>query len=83
HVRDFSRDDATVPVAHRGKYLGFTHPDSAGMRHLRALAEAGISDVHLLPVFDIATVPERGCATPAIPRAAPDGEAQQAAVTAA
>ena len=83
HVRDFSRDDATVPVAHRGKYLGFTHPDSAGMRHLRALAEAGITDVHLLPVFDIATVPERGCATPVIPRAAPDGEAQQAAVTAA
>ena len=31
------------------------------MRHLRALAEAGITDVHLLPVFDFATVPERDC----------------------
>ena len=28
------------------------------MRHLRALAEAGLTDVHLLPVFDFATVPE-------------------------
>ena len=61
HVRDFSRDDATVPAAHRGKYLAFTDRDSAGMRHLRGLAEAGITDVHLLPVFDFATVPERDC----------------------
>jgi len=61
HVRDFSRDDATVPAEHRGKYLAFTHPDSNGMRHLRALAEAGVTDVHLLPVFDFSVVPERGC----------------------
>ncbi|HZH44775.1 MAG TPA: alpha-1,6-glucosidase domain-containing protein [Lysobacter sp.] len=82
HVRDFSREDPGVPAAHRGKYLGFTHAGSAGVRHLRALAEAGITDVHLLPVFDIATVPERGCVDPAIPDAAPDSEAQQAAVAA-
>ena len=31
HVRDFSRDDATVPAEHRGKYLAFTHPGSNGM----------------------------------------------------
>lgn len=61
HVRDFSRDDATVPVAHRGKYLAFTDTQSAGMRHLRALADAGVTDIHLLPVFDFATVPERDC----------------------
>ncbi len=29
------------------------------MKHLRQLAEAGVTHVHLLPVFDIATVPER------------------------
>ena len=34
------------------------------MRHLRALAQAGLTDVHLLPVFDFASVPERGCITP-------------------
>ncbi len=61
HVRDFSRDDTTVPAAHRGKYLAFTDTQSAGMRHLRALADAGVTDIHLLPVFDFATVPERGC----------------------
>ena len=82
HVRDFSRDDPTVPAAQRGKYLAFTRSDSAGMRHLRALSRAGLTDVHLLPVFDLATVPERGCAVPRVPAAAPDSDAQQAAVMA-
>lgn len=81
HVRDFSRDDATVPLADRGRYLGFTHPGSDGMRHLRSLAEAGVTDVHLLPVFDFATVPETGCLTPEV-SGTPDGRAQQAAVRA-
>ena len=57
HVRDFSIGDATVPPEHRGTYLAFTH-DSAGMRHLRALAEAGMTTVHLLPCNDIATIEE-------------------------
>lgn len=82
HVRDFSVHDATVPDEWRGRYLAFTARASAGMRHLRALREAGITDVHLLPVFDFATVPEVGCAVPRIPEAPPDGEAQQAAVSA-
>ena len=82
HVRDFSRDDATVAPAHRGKYLAFTEPDSDGMRHLRALAGAGLTDIHLLPVFDLATVPEAGCIKPDVPAAAPDSEVQQAAVMA-
>ena len=78
HVRDFSVNDSTVPVGHRGRYLAFTDADSNGMRHLRALRQAGITDIHLLPVFDIATIPESGCATPAIPQAAADSEEQQA-----
>jgi pullulanase len=82
HVRDFSIGDATVPQPHRGKYLAFTDSDSNGMRHLRALGEAGITDIHLLPVFDIATIPESGCVLPEIPQAAPDSEAQQAAAMA-
>ena len=82
HVRDFSRDDATVPAAQRGKYLAFSEAGSAGMRHLRALAGAGLTDVHLLPIFDLATVPERGCLQPRVPQAAPDSPAQQAAVMA-
>lgn len=82
HVRDFSANDPSVPLADRGKYRAFTWPNSNGMRHLRALAQAGLTDVHLLPVFDIASVPEAGCVTPAIPNDAPDAETQQAAVNA-
>ncbi|WP_431047595.1 alpha-1,6-glucosidase domain-containing protein [Roseateles sp. L2-2] len=82
HVRDFSRDDRSVPAAQRGKYLAFTQSGSAGMRHLRALSRAGLTDVHLLPVFDLATVPERGCVIPSVPKAAPGSDAQQAAVMA-
>ena len=81
HVRDFSINDATVTWANRGKYGAFTEAESNGMRHLRALAHAGVTDVHLLPVFDVATVPESGCMT-AQPSGTPDGESQQAAVSA-
>jgi pullulanase len=82
HVRDFSIGDASVRPEHRGKYLAFTEPNSRGMQHLRAMSAAGLTDVHLLPVFDIATIPEAGCVTPSVPQAAPDSEAQQAAVMA-
>jgi len=81
HLRDFSINDASVPTPHRGKYLAFTDTASAGMRHLHALAQAGLTDVHLLPVFDIASVPERGCTTPRI-EGGPADETQQAAVVA-
>ncbi|WP_442737865.1 pullulanase-type alpha-1,6-glucosidase [Streptomyces pseudogriseolus] len=57
HIRDFSVADRTAD--HPGTYLAFTDKDSDGSRHLRELAEAGTSYVHLLPAFDIATIPER------------------------
>jgi pullulanase/glycogen debranching enzyme len=79
HVRDFSINDASVPDAHRGKYLAFTDTASRGMKHLAALAKSGLTDIHLLPVYDIGSVPETGCAVPQ-PSGAPDGEAQQALV---
>jgi pullulanase len=82
HVRDFSRDDLSVREDWRGKYVAFTVEDSAGMRHLRALGAAGITDIHLLPAYDLSTVPERGCIEPTIPDAAPDSDAQQAAMAA-
>ena len=83
HVRDFSANDGTVSPRNRGKYLAFTESNSNGMRHLRALARAGVTDVHLLPVFDFASTPEQGCVTPTIPSAAADSEDQQAAANAA
>jgi pullulanase-type alpha-1,6-glucosidase len=59
HIRDFSVSDATVPAERRGKYLAFASDTaSAGRAHLEALASAGLTHVHLLPAFDIATVDE-------------------------
>ncbi|MGW7359768.1 pullulanase-type alpha-1,6-glucosidase [Streptomyces sp. NPDC054802] len=57
HIRDFSIADATAD--HKGTYLAFADKDSRGSRHLRELAAAGTSYVHLLPAFDIGTIPER------------------------
>jgi pullulanase len=81
HVRDFSAHDASVPEAWRGKYLAFTHSEGAGVRHLKALAQAGLTHVHLLPVFDFATVPDNATALP-LPQGGADSETQQAFVAA-
>ncbi|UVW28049.1 alpha-1,6-glucosidase domain-containing protein [Massilia sp. H6] len=79
HVRDFSINDPSVPAPKRGKYAAFGEANSNGMRHLKALARAGMTDIHLLPVYDLGSVPEKDCAVPApAPGAAPDGQAQQA-----
>ncbi|MGH2356869.1 MAG: pullulanase-type alpha-1,6-glucosidase, partial [Candidatus Limnocylindria bacterium] len=58
HIRDFSINDPTVPAGERGTYLAFTRTAANGMRHLRSLADAGLTHVHLLPGFDIATIEE-------------------------
>ncbi|MCC6616710.1 MAG: pullulanase-type alpha-1,6-glucosidase [Anaerolineae bacterium] len=58
HVRDFSITDESVRPAYRGTFMAFTEADSNGMKHLRALAEAGLTHIHLLPSFDIATINE-------------------------
>jgi pullulanase-type alpha-1,6-glucosidase len=58
HVRDFSANDHTVPEEHRCTYLAFTHFDSFGMKHLKRIADAGITHIHLLPVADNATINE-------------------------
>ncbi|GAB3414510.1 pullulanase-type alpha-1,6-glucosidase [Flindersiella endophytica] len=84
HVRDFSASDSTVPAAHRGGYLAFTDTGSAGMKHLRGLAGSGLTYVHLLPVFDIASIPERRADQQQPPcdlaSYAPDSDEQQACV---
>ena len=77
HVRDFSINDPSVPAQKRGKYTAFGEANSNGMRHLKALAKAGLTDIHLLPVYDIGSVPEKDCAVPQ-PAGSPDGESQQA-----
>ncbi len=85
HVRDFSIIDTSVPEADRGTFNAFSRYWSRGMRHLRSLSWSGMSHVHLLPAFDIATVNEEKTGqveiTEDLSTYAPDSEAQQAAVT--
>ncbi|MFJ7985516.1 pullulanase-type alpha-1,6-glucosidase [Streptomyces sp. NPDC096351] len=87
HIRDFSVADTTAEKDHRGTYLAFTDADSKGSRHLKALAASGTSYVHLLPAFDIGTIPEKKSdrTEPAcdLKVYAPDSEEQQACVAAA
>ncbi|MFV2087248.1 pullulanase-type alpha-1,6-glucosidase [Micromonospora sp. LOL_021] len=85
-VRDFSIADDSVPADRRGTYLAFTDPETTGMRHLRSLADAGVTHLHLLPTFDFATIPERrvaqaepDCDLAALP---PDSPRQQECVAA-
>ncbi|WP_082543115.1 pullulanase-type alpha-1,6-glucosidase [Microbacterium sp. Root53] len=83
HIRDFSITDETVPEELRGTYGAFTR-DSDGTDQLRQLADAGITTVHLLPSFDIATIQEDrdAQATPDCDLAAlpPASDQQQACV---
>ena len=58
HIRDFSVRDTSVSAANRGKYLAFTEMESQPVKHLKALADAGLTHFHLLPATDMATVNE-------------------------
>lgn len=58
HIRDFSVGDANVPEALQGTFAAFTVSEATGVQHLSALAEAGLTHVHMLPLFDIATINE-------------------------
>lgn len=62
HVKDFSwQEESGVSREHRGKFLAFTEKGktyeghAVGIDHLK---EMGITHVHLLPIFDYATVDE-------------------------
>ena len=90
HVRDFSANDSTVAAGDRGTYKAFTydgagpHPNttlSDGMSHLKQLQQAGLTHIHLLPAFDIATIiePVAERTEPAVPSAARNSQDQQAA----
>ncbi len=63
HVRDFSVD-VSSGMLHKGKFLAFTEENAVNSRGdktgLKHLVELGITHVHLLPVFDYATVDEAG-----------------------
>jgi pullulanase len=85
-IREFSIRDGSLPPAERGTYAAFTRPEATSMRHLRSLADAGLTHLHLLPAFDFGTVPDRRadqaepvCDLASLP---PDSPQQQRAVMA-
>ncbi|KAM6600703.1 hypothetical protein CsatA_020312 [Cannabis sativa] len=87
HVRDFSASDLTVDNEFRGGYLAFTLQDSAGIRHLKKLSDAGLTHVHLLPAFQFADVDDekekwKSVDTEILEKFSPDSAEQQALITA-
>ena len=59
HVRDFSIDASSgVSEENRGKFMAFTETNSTAMKHL---IDLGITHVHLLPIYDYASVDETTC----------------------
>ncbi len=58
HIRDLSALDKSVSKAHRGKFIALTETNSTPVKHLKALSESGVTHLHLLPVFDIASINE-------------------------
>ena len=86
HMRDFSVNDPLVPNDLKGTYKAFTLRNSYGIRHLKALVLAGLTHLHLLPAFDIATIDEdkAGWQSPdpaVLATYPPDSDQQQAAVS--
>lgn len=57
HLRDFSAQDPTTPAYSQGTYLAFAE-QSQGAQHLRELAEAGLTHLHILPFNDFGSVNE-------------------------
>ncbi len=87
HIRDFSVNDPSVPEELRGTYAAFTVSESNGMKHLRALAQAGLTHIHILPAFDMASVDEDKSTWQSVDfdelaALPPDSEEQQARISA-
>jgi pullulanase-type alpha-1,6-glucosidase len=59
HIRDFSSDDSALSNPKvRGKYKAFSEQNSYGIQHLKALKNAGLNNIHLLPTYDLASINE-------------------------
>ncbi|KAK3143133.1 hypothetical protein QOZ80_4BG0358810 [Eleusine coracana subsp. coracana] len=87
HIRDFSAYDSTVDSDSRGGFRAFTCQDSAGIRHLRKLSDAGLTHVHLLPSYQFGAVDDiksnwKYVDEAELSKLPPDSDMQQAAVVA-
>lgn len=58
HIRDFSILDNSTTQGNRGKYMAFTEVDSMPNKHLKKLADNGLTHFQFLPNNDIASINE-------------------------
>lgn len=59
HIRDFSAAEQQLSnEQYRGKYKAFSEKNSAGIKHIQSLQQAGLNHIHLLPTFDLGTINE-------------------------
>ncbi|GLT18308.1 hypothetical protein GCM10007938_20860 [Vibrio zhanjiangensis] len=58
HVRDFSASDKQGNQANNGKYLAFLENERDSVKQLASLRQAGLTTIHLLPTYDLASIPE-------------------------
>ncbi len=61
HIRDLTMDEnSNVSAAHKGKFLGLTETstDASKMTPLDYIKDLGVTELHILPMFDINSVDE-------------------------
>lgn len=58
HIRDLTAADAGIPRELRGTFLGLTLDSSLAKKHLKSLAQNGLTHLHLLPINDFTSVDE-------------------------
>ena len=59
HLRDLTvGPDKGISAENQGKFLGLTETESTVVKHLKSLADAGVTHLELLPIYDLATVQE-------------------------
>ncbi|WP_367989020.1 pullulanase-type alpha-1,6-glucosidase [Vibrio sp. NTOU-M3] len=58
HIRDFSISDDNGSNQTSGKYLAFLEDERDSVTQLKQLKEAGLTTIHLLPSYDLASIPE-------------------------
>lgn len=59
HIRDLTvGPDKGIPAEKQGKYVGLLDTTTNVGKHLKALAEAGVTHMEFLPMYDIASINE-------------------------
>lgn len=58
HIRDFSISDSKGSPERDGKYSAFLEDERDSVAQLESLKNSGLTTIHLLPSYDLASIPE-------------------------